>query len=79
MPQIMPAIAGTVPTRFEKMPSTMAGKKLAAARPKANATTWLTKPGGKIPSRPATTTAKPMTTRPTTRRWPSAACGLITR
>ncbi len=79
MPAIMPAIAGTVPTRLEKIPSTIAGKKLAAASPNANATTWLTKPGGKIPSRPATTTARPITTRPTTSRCASAARGLITR
>ena len=34
-----PTIAGTVPTRLLKIPRTMVGKKLAAARPKAKATT----------------------------------------
>jgi len=46
-----------VPTRFEKMPRRMAGKKLAAARPNANATTSPTYASGKIPKRPAITTA----------------------
>ena len=46
IPAIIPHTAGTVPTRLVKIPSTMAGKKLAAAKPKAKATTWLTNPGG---------------------------------
>ena len=45
-PAIMPVTAAVVPTRFEKMPRTMAGKNEAAARPNAKATTCETKPGG---------------------------------
>src|SRR5690606_24394325 len=39
------------------MPRTMAGKKEAAANPKANATTAATNPGGLIPKYPAMITA----------------------
>ncbi len=46
MPTNIPHIAGTVPTRLLNIPSTIVGKKLAAARPNAKATTWLTNPGG---------------------------------
>ncbi len=45
-------IPATAPSRFirrEKIPSRMAGKKEAAARPKAKATTCATNPGGLIP------------------------------
>ncbi len=79
MPTIMPVTAGTVPTRLEKIPISRTGKRLDAASPKANATTWLTKPGGKMPMRPATTTASAITVRPTSRRWLSGASGFNTR
>jgi len=38
---------------LEKMPSSNAGKIVAAAKPNANATTCATKPGGYIPNSPA--------------------------
>ena len=40
----------------------MAGKKDAAARPKANATVWATNPGGFTPKYPAIITAPPAAT-----------------
>ena len=45
-PQSIPAIAPSRFMRLEKMPRTMAGKNDEAAKPKAKATTWATKPGG---------------------------------
>ena len=45
----MPAIAPSFVVVRVKIPSTRTGKKLDAARPKANATTWATKPGGEMP------------------------------
>ena len=41
-----PAAAPAAVAFFQKMPSTIAGKKLLAASPKAKATTWATNPGG---------------------------------
>ena len=49
IPEIMPAMAPSRFMRREKMPRMMAGKNEAAASPKANATTWATKPGGLMP------------------------------
>ena len=46
IPTIMPLTAPALFMRFEKMPITMAGKNELAARPKANATTCATNPGG---------------------------------
>ena len=43
--------------RFEKIPSSIAGKNEEAARPKARATVAATKPGGLIPKYPAKQTA----------------------
>src|SRR5690606_28547748 len=57
-PPTIPAMAPSRFMRLEKMPMTMAGKKEAAAKPKARATTEATKPGGWIPKYPATITAK---------------------
>ena len=48
--------------RVLKMPNTITGKMLAA-KPKANATTSATNPGGSIPNQPATTTAPTMAIR----------------
>ncbi len=45
----MPATAPCLVVFLEKIPSTMIGKNDAAARPKANATTSATNPGGLIP------------------------------
>src|SRR5690606_37070003 len=53
-----PAMAPSLFMRFEKMPMSIAGKKEAAAKPKAKATTEATKPGGWIPKYPATSTAR---------------------
>ncbi len=49
IPAIMPATAPYVFVLFVKMPRMIAGKNEAAARPKANATTCATNPGGLIP------------------------------
>ena len=49
MPTNIPAIAPSRLVRWSKMPSRMIGKKLAAARPKAKATTSATNPGGWMP------------------------------
>ena len=48
---------------FKKIPIIIAGKKEAAAKPKAKATTCATNPGGLIPKYPATTTANPAAIR----------------
>lgn len=59
---IMPSVPMMAPgrlARLEKIPKMMAGKKLAAAKPNANATTYATKPGGLIPKYSATHTATP--------------------
>ncbi len=48
-PATIPAMAPSLVARFQKIPRMMTGKKLAAARPKAKATTSATKPGGLIP------------------------------
>ena len=45
----MPAAAPIAVVFFQKIPSTRIGKKLAAASPKARATTCATNPGGLIP------------------------------
>ena len=42
IPQIMPATAPVAFMRFQKIPRSIAGKKLLAARPKAKATTAAT-------------------------------------
>jgi hypothetical protein len=44
-PVSIPQIAPSLVARFQKIPRTMTGKKLAAASPKAKATTSATKPG----------------------------------
>ena len=49
IPPIIPDIVPSLLIRFEKIPSRIAGKKEAAARPNANATVAATKPGGLIP------------------------------
>ena len=49
MPPIIPDIVPSLLIRFEKIPSKMAGKKEAAARPNAKATVAATNPGGLIP------------------------------
>jgi hypothetical protein len=54
----MPDIAPSLLILLEKIPRIIAGKKEAAARPHARATTAATKPGGFIPKYPATITAK---------------------
>lgn len=48
-PEIIPTIAPSLLIRVEKMPMIITGKKDAAAKPKAKATTSATKPGGLIP------------------------------
>src|SRR5690606_14804801 len=56
-PVIIPEIAPSLLILVEKIPIIITGKKDAAAKPKANATTWATKPGGFTPKYPARSTA----------------------
>ena len=79
MPVIMPAMAPSLEARFQKMPSTMMGKKDDEASPKARATTWATKPGGLMPKYPAIRTPTPIMMRPTSRRIFSDAPRLMMR
>ncbi len=78
-PVIIPAAAPTALHRFQKMPSTSAGKKLDAAMPNANATTWATNAGGFMPAITATTTAPAIAIRPTSSRSRSSASFRIRR
>ena len=52
-PDNIPVIAPSLFIDLEKIPSSNAGKIVAAANPNANATTCATKPGGYIPNSPA--------------------------
>ena len=49
IPTIIPEIAPSLLILLEKIPKMIAGKKEAAARPNARATTAATNPGGLIP------------------------------
>ncbi|MNZ92704.1 hypothetical protein D3C78_1117380 [compost metagenome] len=59
----MPAIAPLSFTRLEKIPIISAGNRVAAARPKASATTCAAKPGGFRPSQVASRIATAMEIR----------------
>ena len=77
IPTIIPATAPFLFIRLVKIPITIAGKNELAARPKANATTSPTNPGGLIPKYPAIHTATPAAIRAAANSCFSVRCGAI--
>ena len=53
-PASIPQIAPSLFSLLENIPKSRTGKRVAAAKPKAKATTCATKAGGYIPTKPAT-------------------------
>ena len=81
-PVTIPAAALLVHAGAEDA-NTITGKNVLAAKPKANATTSATNPGGSIPNQPATTTAPTMAmpchNSPFQRCWEQPACEQVVK